>query len=55
MPVHVYSQLLSEDLASSVLEHIRLHRMRKGLEVFFEHREEMLLRLTFYLDLLEYR
>ncbi|PHJ25782.1 c2 domain-containing [Cystoisospora suis] len=48
-------QLLSEDLASSVLEHIRLHRMRKGLEVFFEHREEMLMRLTFYLDLLEYR
>ncbi|KEP63070.1 UNVERIFIED_CONTAM: Sma protein [Hammondia hammondi] len=48
-------QLLAEDLASSVLEHIRLHRMKKGLEVFFEHREDLLFRLTFYLDLLEYR
>ncbi|PFH33589.1 Sma protein [Besnoitia besnoiti] len=48
-------QVLAEDLASSVLEHIRLHRMKKGLEVFFEHREELLFRLTFYLDLLEYR
>lgn len=51
----VSSQLLAEDLVGNVVEHIRMQRIKNGNDVSFEHREEMLSKLTFYLDLLEFR
>ncbi|KAL8453464.1 hypothetical protein Emag_001837 [Eimeria magna] len=48
-------QLLADDLVGNVIEHIRMQRMKNGNDVSFEHREEMLSKLTFYLDLLEFR
>lgn len=51
----VFSQLLAEDLVGNVVEHIRMQRIKNGNDVSFEHREEMLSKLTFYLDLLEFR
>ncbi|KAL8433568.1 hypothetical protein ACSSS7_003787 [Eimeria intestinalis] len=49
------TQLLAEDLVGNVIEHIRMQRIKNGNDVSFEHREEMLSKLTFYLDLLEFR
>lgn len=50
-----FSQLLADDLVGNVIEHIRMQRIKNGNDVSFEHREEMLSKLTFYLDLLEFR
>ncbi|KAL8434524.1 hypothetical protein Efla_000040 [Eimeria flavescens] len=47
--------LLADDLVGNVIEHIRMQRLKNGNDVSFEHREEMLSKLTFYLDLLEFR